>query len=210
MGSVVNKVGSYVGVPHGPISNYPHSRFYDERGYGAAPPTGYREFGNERVSYVGPHSVEGHALLNDRAFEGDRGFGESPGFNAGRMDLGRGEGFAPIENFGHAAEGYGEGFPHSEGFEHAPQGFARGGLEGFGQREGYRGFDHAMSRPEFGRQQMISSPVVAAQRELEPTIPESRVLQMPEAIGSRREMLPVDYERGPAGGMGFPTQGNFR
>jgi len=203
MGSVVNKVGSYVGIPHGPISNYPHSRFYGERGYGPPPLNGYRDFGNDRVSYVGPHSAEGHALFNDHAL-GGLGFGEGQGFDERPMDFGHGESFEHIESFGHSAEN----FAPSEGFEHAPAGFGHGGLEGFGQ-ERFRGFRHSM-RPEFGHQQILSPQGLVAQRELEPTMPESRPSQMPDAIGTRREMLPVEYERGPAGGMGFPSQGNFR
>ena len=52
MGSVVNKVGSYVGVPHGPIVNYPRTPFYGSTGYGPAPGGGYREFGNHHISYA--------------------------------------------------------------------------------------------------------------------------------------------------------------
>ena len=50
MGSVVNKIGAYVGVPHGPILGYPHNQFYGPTGY-ANGPGSYSDYGP--IPYTG-------------------------------------------------------------------------------------------------------------------------------------------------------------
>ena len=167
MGSVVNKVGSYVGVPHGPISNYPESRFYNERGYGPAPDHGYRGFGNEHLSYAGP-GIEGHGFGEHAPLlEGFGGHGAIEGLvhapeNFAAQDFGHHGfeglnhgGFAgehvPLGFNGHPAENFGHSLPVEE-LRHESFG-THGSFEGFGAHRveafGHYGLGH---RPfdEFG------------------------------------------------------------
>lgn len=53
MGSVVNKIGAYVGVPHGPILGYPHNQFYGPTGY-ANGGGSYSDYG--QMPYAGYYS----------------------------------------------------------------------------------------------------------------------------------------------------------
>ena len=107
MGSVVNKVGSYVGVPHGPIINYPHSPYYGTTGYGPAPPSGYHGFGNGRVPYADPESGEGHEpIMSLPNGHGAEGYDQPPG------------NMHDEESFEHEQQD----FPHTGGVEHRPTG----------------------------------------------------------------------------------------
>ncbi|XP_065670822.1 uncharacterized protein LOC100210570 isoform X1 [Hydra vulgaris] len=107
MGSVVNKVGSYVGVPHGPIINYPHSPYYGTTGYGPAPASGYHGFGNGRVPYADPESGEGHEpIMSLPNSHGAVGY-ESPSGNMHNE-----------ESFDHDQQE----FPHTGGVGHSPMG----------------------------------------------------------------------------------------
>lgn len=155
MGSVVNKVGSYVGIPHGPISNYPESRFYNERGYGPAPDNGYRGFGNEHLSYAGP-AIESHGL-GDELGHGINGLVDHTpleGFGArGAVEdlVHAPENFAPQGGFagehvplglnGHSAEDFG-GHSLPVGFRHEPSFGTHGSFEGFGAPRRVEGFGH--------------------------------------------------------------------
>ncbi|XP_047141169.2 uncharacterized protein LOC100210570 isoform X3 [Hydra vulgaris] len=107
MGSVVNKVGSYVGVPHGPIINYPHSPYYGTTGYGPAPASGYHGFGNGRVPYADPESGEGHEpIMSLPNSHGAVGY-ESPSGNMHNE-----------ESFDHDQQE----FPHTGVVGHSPMG----------------------------------------------------------------------------------------
>ena len=190
MGSVVNKVGSYVGVPHGPIVNYPHSPFYGTTGYGPAPPSGYHGFGNEKVPYADPESPEGHEpfmsvsnMGHGESREEGEGYGHLPspelyhgppeGQNGPPFER-PGEGFTPHEPFGGPHEAFiepheGFGGPPHEGFE-SRNGFTEG-ENGFAQHheeitspdfEGHRGEAEGTHQVNFeGTQQGNNAPRAA-------------------------------------------------
>ena len=154
MGSVVNKVGSYVGVPHGPILGYPHNRFYGPTGYSHPQSSGgFSDYGGQGMAYSGPGGGHGEGLGN--SYHGE---GEGHGFE-GAMD-------------GHAGfESHSDFGGHGIGFE--GQGF--GGQSFGGQGFGGQGFGGAHGSFHEGGQE---SPVAREYTPAEPT--EQMPEQMPQ------------------------------